>query len=355
MAGGLPASSFLPVDLIRKSCESLADDRALFQYGASRGYSPLISTLTKINPEMKNRWLICNGSQQGLDLISRAFLNPGDGVAVEIPAYLGALQTFQLASAQVYPVSSNIESGKPTSPNLAQLENYFKTGKVKLFYAVPDFHNPTGRVWSEECRISVIALCRRYGVILIEDSPYRELRFCGEQRSSLSALYPEGCISLKSFSKTGFPGIRLGAMSGPAEFIDLAERIKQATDLHTGVPQQALINALLNHPEYPDHLARLRHGYQSRYQHLRSELIEQLGNRVKFESVEGGMFLWLTLKTDSGTKVAATALTHKLAVVPGAAFYPEGESTEDNAIRLNFSNTDPALITEAVSRLARSL
>ncbi|MBQ0755524.1 MAG: PLP-dependent aminotransferase family protein [Amphritea sp.] len=355
MAGGLPASSLLPVDLIRTSCASLADHRELFQYGASRGYSPLIATLNKLYPEQNNPWLICNGSQQGLDLIARAFLNPGDGVVAEIPAYLGALQVFQLSVAQIYPLYHINENGESESqPDLIQLESHFKTGKVKLFYAVPDFHNPTGRVWAEDTRIRVSNLCRLYGVMLIEDSPYRELRFSGEQRSSLTALYPEGCISLKSFSKTGFPGVRLGAMSGPAEFIAIAERIKQATDLHTGLPQQALINALLNHPKYPDHLAHLRNSYKSRHQQLRSELIKQLGNQIQFERVEGGMFIWLKLTSASGTNVAARALEQKLAVVPGAAFYPEGVIAEDNAIRLNFSNTDPSLIPEAVSRLARS-
>lgn len=111
MAGGLPASSLLPVDLIRTSCESLADHRELFQYGASRGYSPLITTLNKLYPEQNNPWLICNGSQQGIDLIARAFVNPGDGVVAEIPAYLGALQAFQLSGAQIYPLYHISEAG----------------------------------------------------------------------------------------------------------------------------------------------------------------------------------------------------------------------------------------------------
>ncbi|WP_169336955.1 aminotransferase-like domain-containing protein [Amphritea japonica] len=355
MAGGLPASSLLPVDLIRASCVLLTDKTELFQYGASRGYAPLIETLTKQHPEQNDKWLICNGSQQGLDLISRAFLNHGDGVVAEIPAYLGALQSFQLAGAEIYPLYQGSEkSHNQSQPDLIQLENHFKTGRVKLFYAVPDFHNPTGRVWSEETRTGVCTLCRHYGITLIEDAPYRELRFSGDQHSSLITLYPEGCIQLKSFSKTGFPGIRMGAMNGPAEFITIAERIKQATDLHTGLPQQAMINTLLNHAEYPNHLARLQDSYRERYQQLTSELIRQMEKQVQIEVVEGGMFIWLKLTTGSGSEVAERALTHKLAVVPGAAFYPKGQIVEDNAIRLNFSNTDPINITEAVSRLRRS-
>ncbi|MDX2421856.1 MAG: PLP-dependent aminotransferase family protein [Amphritea sp.] len=349
MAGGLPASSLLPVELVRATCDSLADNPQLFQYGNSQGYGPLIETLNQASPTTKP-WLICNGSQQALDLIARALLEPGDKVIAEVPAYLGALQAFQLTGAVVCPLTSHT-----TGPDLNQLEDYFKAGNIKLFYSVPDFHNPTGRVWSTDTRIAVANLCRHYGVTLVEDAPYRELRFAGEQLGSLSDLCPEQSISLKSFSKIGFPGLRVGAMSGPAEFIAIAERIKQATDLHTGIPQQAIINALLNHPEFPDHLTRLRRGYQDRYQHLSSELTQQLGDRISFDTVEGGMFIWITLTEGNGSEVAARALQQKVAVVPGAAFYPAGSNQEDHSLRLNFSNTDPELFPEAVARLARAL
>ncbi|MBN1005534.1 PLP-dependent aminotransferase family protein [Amphritea pacifica] len=350
MAGGLPASSLLPVKLIQQTCQSLADNVHLFQYGSSRGYQPLLDTLSQSDPQHPHPWLICNGSQQALDLLTRALLEPGDAVVAEVPAYLGALQAFQLSGATICPLNSTSEG-----PDLAQLEDYLKHPSVRLFYAVPDFHNPTGRVWSGGVRIEVARLCRRYGVTLIEDIPYRELRFSGEQQRPLSQLCPEQTITLKSFSKIGFPGLRVGAMSGPAEFIRVAERIKQAVDLHTGIPQQAIINDLLNHPGYPDHLASLRFGYQQRYQQLSTELTEQLGQQVEFETVEGGMFIWLKLRKGRGSEVAARALEHKLAVVPGAAFYPDGAKETDNAIRLNFSNTEPSLATEAVTRLARSL
>ncbi|WP_299203539.1 PLP-dependent aminotransferase family protein [uncultured Amphritea sp.] len=350
MAGGLPAASLLPVELIREACESMTDNPQLFQYGSSRGYQPLLETLARWSPESTQPWLICNGSQQGLDLIARALLEPGDQVVAEVPAYLGALQAFQLTGASLLPLLSGA-----AGPDLDQLEHYFKVTDVKLFYAVPDFHNPTGRVWSAETRIAVATLCRHYGVTLIEDSPYRQLRFSGAQLCSVSELYPEQTIRLISFSKTGFPGLRVGAMSGPAEFITVAERIKQATDLHTGIPQQVIIHRLLNHPEYPEHLIRLQQGYRSRYQYLSAELHQQLGQLIEFDPVEGGMFIWLSLKGKSGAQVASRALTHKLAVVPGAAFYDKGTATKDCHIRLNFSNTDTALVQEAVARLAKAL
>ncbi|WP_428033873.1 PLP-dependent aminotransferase family protein [Amphritea sp.] len=350
MAGGLPAASLLPVELVRVACASLADNRQLFQYGNSRGYQPLLETLERWQPESTQPWLICNGSQQALDLIARALLEPGDHVVAEVPAYLGALQAFQLSGAALLPLLSSA-----AGPDLNQLEHYFKTTAVKLFYAVPDFHNPTGRVWSAETRIAVAGLCRHYGVTLIEDSPYRQLRFSGAQLSTVSELYPEQTIRLISFSKTGFPGLRVGAMSGPAEFIALAERIKQATDLHTGIPQQVIIDRLLNHPEYPKHLVQLRQGYHSRYQHLSAELHRQLGAQIEFDPVEGGMFIWLSLKGKSGAQVAARALAHKLAVVPGSAFYEQEAAPEDCHIRLNFSNTDTTLVEEAITRLAKSL
>ncbi|UTW05137.1 PLP-dependent aminotransferase family protein [Amphritea atlantica] len=350
MAGGLPAASLLPLELVRVACASLADNSLFFQYGSSRGYQPLLETLEQHSPQSTQPWLICNGSQQGLDLIARALLETGDPIVAEVPAYLGALQAFQLTGASLLPLLSGA-----AGPDLDQLEHYFKTAAVKLFYAVPDFHNPTGRVWSAETRVAVAALCRHYGVTLIEDSPYRQLRFSGTELSPVSELYPEQTISLISFSKTGFPGLRVGAMSGPAEFIALAERIKQATDLHTGIPQQVIIHRLLNHQQYPDHLARLQQGYRNRYHHLSSELQQQLGQQIEFDPVEGGMFIWLSLNGKSGTEIAARALSHKLAVVPGAAFYAKGATAEDSHIRLNFSNTDTALVREAVARLARAI
>ncbi len=350
MAGGLPATSLLPVALIREACESLADTPQLFQYGNSQGYQPLIETLQQHHAGSTQPWLICNGSQQGLDLIARALLQPGDQFVAEVPAYLGALQAFQLTGATLLPLLSNT-----AGPDLDQLEHYFKSADIKLFYAVPDFHNPTGRVWSADTRTAVATLCRHYGVTLIEDSPYRQLRFSGVQHCPVSELYPEQTIRLISFSKTGFPGLRVGAMNGPAEFMTIAERIKQATDLHTGIPQQMIIHQLLNHPAYPEHLQQLRQGYQRRYQQLSDELQQQLGQQIAFDPVEGGMFIWLSLKGKSGTRVAASALTHQLAVVPGAAFYDKDAVTEDCHIRLNFSNTDATLVKAAVSRLATAL
>ncbi|MDO6563150.1 PLP-dependent aminotransferase family protein [Amphritea sp. 1_MG-2023] len=350
MAGGLPASSLLPVQLIRATCESLADNHHLFQYGSSQGYEPLIDTMKQQSQHSDKPWLICNGSQQALDLIARALLEAGDNIVAEVPAYLGALQVFQLTGATICPLNSDT-----AGPDLNQLEDYFKHHNVKLFYCVPDFHNPTGRVWPRETRIAVAQLCRDYDVTLIEDAPYRELRFAGEQLGYVSDLCPEISIRLTSFSKIGFPGLRVGAMNGPTAFITIAERIKQATDLHTGIPQQAIIHALLNHAEFEQHLTRLRRGYQERYQCLSRELTQQLGDQIQFDTVEGGMFVWLKLTQGDSAEIAARALQHNLAVVPGAAFYPTDTALENHALRLNFSNTDPALFPEAVARLAKAL
>lgn len=350
MAGGLPATSLLPVKLIKSVCQTLHETPALFQYGNSRGYEPLLEKLESLYTQPQQSWLICNGSQQGIDIVARTLLEPGDGVVLEAPGYLGALQAFQLAGAKLYSLDSSSEG-----PNLSRLEDFFKTGKIRLFYAVPDFHNPTGKTWSADCRQQVVLLCRKYAIALIEDMPYRELRFNGPSRMTLSSLYPEQTISLRSFSKTGFPGIRIGAMGGPAEFIQLAERIKQSTDLHTGLPQQAILTGLLNHPDYAEHIEQLRKSYRSRYQTLSAELNRQLKAHGQFDEVQGGMFIWLNLPGRHTDVIAKRALQQKLAVVPGSVFYPPGQQSDCASLRLNFSNTQEKDMPEAISRLARSI
>ncbi len=198
LAGGLPPSEGFPLEFLRSSFASLSDRPELFQYGPTGGYQPLLEFLSAhYKLEAGADLLIGNGSQQCLDLIARAFVEPGQKVAMEAPAYVGAMQVFALAGAIIQTVDSHHQG-----PDLNQLEALFKAGDTRIFYSVPDFHNPTGRCWSVESREEVARLCSRYGVTLIEDAPYRDLRFSGEELPMVSSLCPESCLVLRSFSKT---------------------------------------------------------------------------------------------------------------------------------------------------------
>ncbi|MGH1540955.1 MAG: PLP-dependent aminotransferase family protein, partial [Arenicella sp.] len=228
----------------------------------------------------------------------------------------------------------------------------FASGRIKVFYAVPDFHNPSGRCWSLEKRRQVAALCQKHNIVLLEDAPYRDLRFSGEQLPLVSSFCPDHSIVLHSFSKSIVPGIRVGAMVLPQRWSDAVTKIKQASDLHSNVPMQELVLQLLNHPDYPRHLQATTELYRSRYEVLAGELERELEPGSSFEPVAGGMFIWLQLPGADSMDLAAKALEQGLAVVPSESFYADA-TDKPAALRLNFSHTAPEEIPEAVQRLKR--
>ncbi|PVZ68158.1 PLP-dependent aminotransferase family protein [Pelagibaculum spongiae] len=354
LAGGLPAAEHFPMALLQQPLQQISQSPELFQYGATAGYQPLLDFCAEhYQLETGNSGLITTGSQQGLDLIARAFLNPGDGVAMEAPCYLGALQVFELAKAELFTVEQS-DSG----PDLVALEQLFAKGNIKIFYAVPDFHNPTGRVWPLAARQAVAKLCQRYKVGLIEDAPYRELRYHGDALPMVSSFCPEQAWILRSFSKIALPGIRLAFISGPQNWIDPLIKIKQASDLHSPIPLQALLLGLLKSSEFNNHLLKLREQYAERYQALSGALDKYLGDKISFQQVEGGMFLWLELnqKNDqpiNTMKLAERALENNVAVVPGEVFYPVGQLSRP-ALRLNFSHASPQQLEIAIQRLVKA-
>lgn len=349
LAGGLPDSEHLPVKLLTQALSNLQATPEVFQYGETAGYPALLEYLSgayELGADAK--LLITNGSQQGLDLIARAFLDPDDVVVMEAPSYLGALQVFGLAKATIVSVAQTA-----TGPNLEQLKAVFETRAPKLFYAVPDFHNPTGVRWTVEVRKNVAQLCRQYGVALIEDAPYRELSFSGQHYPLASSFCPDLAITLRSFSKISSPGLRLGAVSGPQAWISSLVKVKQAADLHTSLPVQASLLTLLQHPSFPKHLDTIRTVYAQRCQTLGQQLAEKLPN-CYFKNVQGGMFLWLTLPDLDTMAFAKQALLNGVAVVPSNVFYADQEHASP-ALRLNFSNSNQQQLALGVERLSSTL
>ena len=351
LAGGLPSEQHFPMDIIRPTLASLGDNAAAFQYGNTRGYGPLLDFLqSSYGINSPEQMLISNGSQQGIDLIARAFINAGDEVVLEAPAYLGALQVFNLARAKLRFVTQ-----LSTGPDLEELERCFSSGRCKLFYGVPDFHNPTGVCWDLATRQAVAQLCRRYGVLLVEDIAYRELRFSNQSLPLVSSVCPENALVLRSFSKIAMPGLRLACVTGPSQCIDLLIKIKQASDLHTNTPLQVLLLSLLSHHDCQAYLESLTVLYKSRYKVLTEALIKHLAQYGEFNEVSGGMFIWLRLKRGDDDKIAKRALDNGVAVVPGSVFYPanQGQTRPPQAaLRLNFSHCDSDSLQEAVRRLA---
>jgi len=350
LAGGLPASELFPISLFDQALASLSLVPEVYQYGETQGYPPLLDYLND-RYEVANglETMVCNGSQQAIDLIARAFLNPNDSVVMEAPSYLGAIQVFGLAQAKIKTIPQLADG-----PDLIALETLFGTGRIKLFYAVPDFHNPTGISWSLQHRRRVAALCCRYDVLLIEDAPYRSLRFKGTDLPLVSSFCPERAFLLRSYSKISAPGMRIGTVTAPTVWLNPMITIKQCSDLHTNLPMQAALLFVLKHADFPKHKENIRKQYAARHQKLSAALSDKLTPDCSYNTVNGGMFIWLELPPCDAHEVAMQALREGVAVVPGDVFFLKDHSVAP-ALRLNFSHTPEDQFIDAIGRLKIAL
>jgi len=349
-AGGLPDPELFPSELLKECAEHIQADfgNAIYQYGETCGFHPLrefiAQSLTK--PRSKpEQILITSGAQQGIDLSARCLLNPGDGVAIETPSYVGALQVFRANEAQLFDIKSDHQG-----PDLEQLEQLASQNRIKLFYTITDFNNPTGVSYSEERRIALCNLAQKYKFWILEDAPYSALRYQGEELPTLQSLLPDRVIQLGSFSKIIAPGLRTGWISAPPSIIKNCECLKQVTDLHSSSYDQHLILEFLQRGALPAHLEKLKTAYSQRLEQMAGLLLTHSGEKIKMNKPEGGMFIWITLDPQMDTMALfKRAIEERVAFVPGAAFYSREKVSND--LRLNFSNASNAQINEGVTRL----
>ena len=350
-AGGLPEQSSFPLKLMHKAFADLTSQSELFQYSQTSGYQPLIDFL-KIHYSLDDDrgLMITNGSQQGLDLVARCYINPGDKVVVESPSYLGALQVFELAQADVISVRQ-LQSG----PDLLELEKLFQAHNVKLFYIIADFHNPTGISYDLETRQSIARLCQQYNVTILEDAPYRELRYSGEPLPLVASYNPQNAIVLRSFSKIACPGLRIGVVEATKEVIQELLKVKQVTDLQTNTPLQYVLLSLLQDADYPAHLQKVRENYKGKHDVMLAQLRLHLGQRIEVSKVDGGMFIWVKINSEVAIDMLALTkalLSQKVAVVPGSVFQVD-QAMPCCHLRLNFSNATVQEIEQGVLRLSK--
>lgn len=351
LAGGLPCPDTFPMPIIEQVMPQMAFEKSLFQYAETAGYQPLIEDLrAKYKVPETHDVLITTGSQQGIDICARTFVAPGDKIVVEDPSYLGALQVFSMAQAEVLSITQQTDG-----PDLTQLENLFQQHDIKFFYAVPDFHNPTGCCWSLAKRQGVAALCTRYQVLFIEDAPYRKMRFSGIELPTVSHFCPNESIVLRSFSKMVAPGLRIAALITPQRWSAVLNKLKQSIDLHTSVPMQHLTQQILKHPDFDAHLSVTNQRYAQRYQALGNELSTLPTDRYQFSNIDGGMFVWLNIPTCDTLALANKALENGVAVVPCSEFRVDNPKANDqsttSALRLNFSRNEPTIIQQGIARL----
>jgi len=356
-AGGLPAPETFPVEeLARSLAEVFRDDPGgALQYSTTEGYRPLrewIAARMRCRgiDATADRVLITSGSQQGIDLVSRIFLDAGDAVVVENPCYLAALQTFSGYQARLLPVASDDQGMR-----VDQVERLLKRERPKLIYVVSDFHNPKGTTLSAERRGQLLALSRRHGIPILEDDAYGELRYRGEEILPIAARDDDGLvIYLSTFSKTISPGVRIGWVVGSDEVIAALTVAKQATDLHTSTLMQHAVSRMLSTFDYPAHLQRLRAIYGARCDAMLQALETHFPASARWTQPEGGLFIWAELPRGvNGEELLREALAEQVAFVPGAPFF--AHRPRENFIRLNFSNRPPEVIDDGVRRLAQVL
>jgi 2-aminoadipate transaminase len=356
-AGGLPAPELFPLEAIAQAhAEVFAEEgRAALQYSTTEGYGPLREWIcahlaARGLRAHADEVLITNGSQQGIDLVAKVLLNPGDVVVVENPSYLAALQSFGGYEARLEVVGSDDEGMR-----VDELEALAARCRPKLIYIVPNFHNPKGTTLCLERRHALIRFAQRHRVLILEDNPYGELRFRGEHLPPLAALDDAGVVvSLGTFSKTLAPGLRIGWAVGPQEILQSITIIKQSADLHTATLAQRATARLLSRFDYEAHLTQLRARYGERCLAMLNALEAHMPEGTRWTNPDGGMFVWVELPRGmSGEELFPRALEQRVAFVPGSPFFahnPRGE-----CIRLNFSNRPPELIEEGMRRLAMVL
>jgi 2-aminoadipate transaminase len=357
LAGGMPAPELFPVREFMEACRFVLEHDAVaaLQYGVTEGYPPLkqylVEKMRKYGvPAEEENVQIVNGSQQALDLIGKVFLNPGDTVLTDGPTYLGALQAWQAYEARFVTVPLD-EDG--TQVDL--IEDVLKREPVKLIYSLPNFHNPAGVTLSLERRRALVDLAARYGAFIVEDDPYGELRFEGEDITPLVVMHKENVVYLSTFSKTLAPGIRLGWISAPAKVIGRLVQAKQGADLHTSTFVQMVVNDICQRGFLRQHVKRIRETYKERCGVMLDAVERHFPPGVRWTRPQGGLFLWVTMPQGADSMaLMRAAREQKVAFIPGTAFYPDPRDGR-NALRLTFSNSSPEMIEEGIKRLGRAL
>lgn len=356
-AGGLPNRNLFPVKEIRAAADKVLDERGkeVLQYSSSEGDLELRTWIALrykkkkgiiINP---GNILITTGSQQGLDLLGKTLLDDGDGVVIEEPAYLGAIQAFSLYKPAFLTAPLNNDG-----IDVAALRRVFANASPKLFYCVPNFQNPAGISYTEENRQAAAAVMKGRKTILVEDDPYGELRFLGQDKPSFYRLMPDTTVMLGSFSKIVAPSLRIGWITAHDQLMEKLIIAKQASDLHTNYLGQKIILQYLKDNDLDRHIATIRQAYGNQREAMVAAIRKHFPSEITYTQPEGGMFLWITLpETVSALTVFERAVEKKVVFVPGDPFYVGKKGM--NTLRLNFSCVDEETINTGIRLLGEVL
>lgn len=338
-AGGNPAASALPDETVSRMAQRVLSEngKAILQYGATEGYPPFLESLHSYAEQQLGCAVPCvlptTGSTQGMDLLCKALINPGDVILVENPSFLGNMQCMHLYQAKLVPVESD-EHGLM----LDKLEEAIIQHYPKLLYTIPTFQNPTGKTLAADRREPIARLAAKYAMVVAEDDPYRDLRYEGEALPSIKSYDREGwVVFLGSFSKIISPGLRVGYMAGDGAILRKCTIGKQSTDVHTANLNQAIVDQFLRQDLLPEHISAICKSYQAQMNSMLDELAA-FPEGTRYTRPEGGLFIWVELPSGIQAKaMLEKAVERHVAYVPGTHFFCDGG--HDNTFRLNFSNS----------------
>jgi 2-aminoadipate transaminase len=358
-AGGLPAPELFPVEAMASiSAEILrGEGEKALQYSTTEGDPQLRAAIADRmtrrlgRPVAADQIQITSGSQQALDLTGKLFLDEGDVVLCESPTYIGAIQALRTYQPRFVEVATDDDGMIAVDLERCLSEH----DRVKLIYVVPDFQNPSGRCWSAERRHRLLDLANLHQVIVVEDSPYGELRFHGQQIQPVSANDDQGgVIYLGTFSKIFCPGLRIGWVTAAQPFIDKYVLAKQGTDLHTSTLSQRQLATYLTRYDIDVDIEQIRETYGRRRDVMLEALDAEMPAGVRYTRPDGGLFLWLELPPHlNARQVLERCLAAKVAFVPGGSFFPNGG--HEGTMRLAFSTMPEDQIREGIRRIAQVL
>ncbi|WP_379060053.1 PLP-dependent aminotransferase family protein [Pectobacterium brasiliense] len=363
LAGGIPSDALFDFEGLSQATQLAITEqpKTAFQYGLTEGSGVLRDRIAELCAVrgVKTRGddiVVTAGSQQALDLIMRSMVDPGDVFVVERPTYLAALQTLELAQAQVMSVSSDADGMV-----VDELEELLTKQRIKGVYIVPNFGNPSGVTLSYERHLKLIQLAERYGFVIIEDDPYGELRFTEERNPTLFQLAQEQLGSTEyvlytsTFSKVLAPGLRLGWAILPDWLLHKVAIIKQAADLHASALSQTVAECYLGLGRLDTQIEKIRHAYKHKGELLAQLVEKELGDVITFNQPKGGMFLWAKFRQDdfNTTEWLKKTLDQGVVFVPGEFFFPD--NIDYSTLRLSFATATDEQMHEAVARLRRAL
>ncbi len=358
-AGGLPAPELFPVEEMKAVTIQVLDTMGeeAMQYSTTEGYNPLrdhiLERMAAVGIEStRDNVLVTSGSQQGLEFTGKIFLDKGDVVICESPTYLGAINAFRSYQGEFAEVETD-EYGM----DIDDLEKVIKENpRAKFIYVIPDFQNPSSTSWSMERRQGLIEMANKYDLIIVEDSPYAELRFEGDILPAVKSLDTEDrVIYLGTFSKTFAPGMRIGWVCASEEKLGKFIAVKQGSDLQSTSMTQRQLSVYLDNHSIEEHIEKIKEVYRGRRDLMVVQMREKFPEWAKFSVPHGGLFLWVTLPegVDTTALMKTSLETEKVAFVPGESFFPN--SMKNHHMRVNFSNMDEEKIVEGIKRLGKLL